>query len=157
MKNFILSLCIVTIIQADSNAQPTNSLIASNILPANSFNSFTKPVKEKDYDYYMHKRKIQKTIGLALLGAGFGFSGIGLLLANSNSNRNGDSHTTGKAAVVIVALGAAAGLASIPFNIMAGSNRYKAEMLLEAKKTGYGLPLKSGSVTGLTLLISIGK
>lgn len=110
---------------------------------------------DKDYDYYMHKRKKNKTIGWALLGGGFGLTGIGVLMAVTN-NTGG---TQGKIAAISFVAGAAAGIASIPFMIIANVNKNKAKAFLSNQKTGYGMPLKNNYVTGVTISIpiSIGK
>ena len=109
---------------------------------------------DKDYDYYMRKRKNNLTAGLVTLGAGVVLSGIGLLIATP-ANATLDNAATGG---VITIIGAASGIASIPCMIMAGVYGHKAKLEFKNQKTGFGVPSNvSKNTAGITMSIPIGK
>lgn len=118
-------------------------------------NPFNENGPDKDYNYYNRKSRNQRITGLSLLGGGLVLSGIGVLLVTSSSqnyNNSGKDYT----AVVLFGIGAAAGLASIPFMIMAHSSKNKARATLSTQKIF--IPGKADKyITGLTVSIPIGK
>lgn len=166
MKKFTLLVLFFASIQLTIYAQPirfnangtSSSSLNAVMYSTNELNhtveiSATKrPIK--DYEYYMHQRSNRKTIGWVLLGSGFASTGLAALLGASNNRQNNTGPATGS----LLLIGAATGLASIPFMILAGSSYNKAKLILENKKTGFGIPGKADqNVTGFSLAISIGK
>ncbi|HMK03000.1 MAG TPA: hypothetical protein VK489_02365 [Ferruginibacter sp.] len=103
----------------------------------------------------MKKSKNQRVVGWTTLGAGLLLSGIGILVGSSGSSLN-ESNTT--ATGVILLAGAVSGIVSIPFMIMATVNKHKAKLILDNKKTGFGVPSHVGrDIAGVTMVIPIGK
>jgi hypothetical protein len=110
----------------------------------------------KDHDLYLQRSRNQRITGLVLLGTGLVSSGIAVLLATSN-NTNYNSNN-GSTAVALFIIGAATGIASIPFMVLAHVNKNKAKVEVTGQKTGFGLPRNIGKeITGITLSIPIGK
>ena len=108
---------------------------------------------DKDYDYYMRKRKNNLTAGWVTLGSGVLLSGIGLLIG-TNANASFDDAATGG---IITVIGAASGIASIPCMIMASVYKHKAKVQLSSQKTGFGVPPGvSKDIVGITFKIGIG-
>lgn len=105
------------------------------------------------YIDYIRKSKNFRATGLVLLGTGVASSAIGLAIATNSSSSFNDDQT----AAILFGVGAATGIASIPFMIMAHVYKHKATLSLDNKKTGSGIPFNAGSVTGLTLSMNIGK
>lgn len=113
----------------------------------------TSNSNEKDYAYYLQKKKNNLTAGLVTLGAGVVLSGVGLIIS-TNSNSFDNDATAG----VLVIAGAASGIASIPLMIMASVYGHKAKLELSNQKTGFGAPSKvSKNIPGLTISIPLGK
>lgn len=92
---------------------------------------------EKDYDFYKHRSKNQRIVGWATLGGGLLLGVGGILAANSVANNHtGHSSLPG----VLFVASAAAGVVSIPFMIMAGVNKRKANALIKTQNTGFDVP-----------------
>lgn len=163
MKKITLIISLVTIFQLYSKAQQMQPFVTADQSTSFKFSSLEEIIPnkknvhvlfyEKDYNYYMHKRNNNKKIGWILLGSGFGFTGLGALLASTNNAAN----SQGPTAAICILAGAATGIASIPFMIMANVNKHKARAILEEKKTGYGIPSGNKTITGITFCISLGK
>ena len=166
MKKFILIIWVVlfTLFQATAQQQ-TNSLASSNytlhkgstfITDSPSFNLSHNPQHsepEKDYNYYLKKKKNNLTAGLVTLGSGLLLSGIALI-TSSNSKSFDDDATAG----VLFIAGAASGIASIPLMIMSHVYNHKAKLMLSEQKTGFGVPASvSKDIVGITLRIPLGK
>ncbi len=110
---------------------------------------------DRDADFYLHRSKSQRTVGWVTLGGGLLLSGIGLLLINGDVTTSNSNEST---AAVLFITGAASGIASIPFMIMASANRHKAKLLMAKQKTGFGAPPNAGKyITGITMTIPFGK
>ena len=154
MKKIILILGLIIVAQLETKAQQEKQFI--EVGHYTSFNAKYSPgnnLPEKDYNYYMQKRKNMLTVGLVTLGAGLVLSGIGLLIATP-ANASFDNAATGG---VITIIGAASGIASIPFMIMATVYKNKAKVQLSTQKTGFGVPPGvSKDIVGITFKIGIG-
>ena len=154
MKKFILVLGLVAATQLQTKAQQEKQFIAAGHYT--SFNARYSPgnnLPEKDYNYYMQKRKNNLTAGLVTLGAGLALSGIGLITAS-----NSTSIDTDVTAAILLIAGAASGIASIPLMIMAGVYGHKAKLEFKNQKTGFGVPSNvSKNIAGITMSIPIGK
>ena len=155
MKKIILILGLITVTQLETKAQQEKQFIAAgHYTSLNAMYSPGNNLPEKDYNYYMQKRKNNLTAGLVTLGAGLVLSGIGLLIATP-ANASFDNAATGG---VITIIGAASGIASIPFMIMATVYKNKAKVQLSTQKTGFGVPSNvSKNIAGITMSIPIGK
>ena len=148
MLGLIIAAQLVTKAQ-----QEKQFIAAANYTTSKSMYSSGNNLPDKDYNYYMGKRKDNLTAGLVTLGAGVLFSGLGLLIATP-ANASLDNAATGG---VITAIGAACGIASIPCMIMATVYKHKAKMQLSSQKTGFGVPPGvSRDIVGITFKIGIG-
>lgn len=114
----------------------------------------------KDSKYYKQVSRNQKIASYCFLGVGAAVVAIGfvtfpddgVLFTSEKAEKEADQATT------ITCIGAALMLGSIPFTIVSGINRRKAKILMQAEKTGAGIPIpNSSSVTGLTISISLGR
>ena len=125
-----------------------NIVNPANLKYENSNNS-----SEKDYAYYLQKKKSTLTAGLVTLGAGLVFSGIGWATASNSNSFDNDA----TAAVFLIA-GAVSGITSIPLMIMASVYGHKAKLAFSNQKTGFGVPTKAGkNIPGLTFSIPLSK
>jgi hypothetical protein len=91
------------------------------------------------YNLYMHKRKVNNTVGAVLLGSGFTMMAVGF--ARMASGSTGDflsGVSLPKDGIVLFAAGTGAALVSIPFFISAGSNKRKARLSLKANSVAIG-------------------
>lgn len=156
MKKSILILGFIICINMQSKAQQQSQFIVAtgyNTAKPVSLSAIYYSGPDKDYDYYMRKKKNNLTAGLVTLGAGLVLSGIGLITASNSTNIDTDA----TAAVLLIA-GAASGIASIPLMIMANVYGHKARLMLKNQKTGFGVPPNmSQDITGITLQIPLGK
>ena len=166
MKKIALIFSLIAAIQFKSEAQNILSVAAGSKISFSANNNSTKKIfvpaarysvndstlTVKDHTFYMQKSKNQRTVGLVLLGTGLLASGIGVLVA-TNANSFNQSET----AATCFIIGAATGIASIPLMVLAHVNRNKAKLSLSSQKTGFGIPVKSGDMTGLTLSMNIGR
>lgn len=109
---------------------------------------------DKDPEFYKRRSKNYRIVGWSTLGAGIVLSGIGILLASGDyATNNANSNTAG----VLTVAGAASGVVSIPFMIMASVYKHKAKAMVENQKTGFGMPPNVGSyITGITVTIPLG-
>ena len=166
MKKIILVLGLVAATQLQTKAQqgyvqttaslyPTfksTSLFQAETSSKNGFSSGNN-LPEKDYSYYMKKKKNMLTAGLVTLGAGLALSGVGLITASNSTSIDTDA----TAAILLIA-GAASGIASIPLMIMATVYGHKAKLEFSNQKTGFGVPSNvSKNIAGITMSIPIGK
>ncbi len=166
MKKIILLFALTTTIQLENIAQQISikPIITSypvakqNIisLPGDpNFKIFLSgsedPVPVKDFTYYKTKSKNQRTAGFVLLGTGVFLSAVGLLVGSGSDATFGEAET----GIIIMGVGAISGIVSIPLMIMATVNNHKAKLLLESKKTGFGIPVHTGFITGITLTIPV--
>lgn len=148
---FIL-LSFITKAQTDQVATGTNVHLTSYQLLQQSFAQYPP---SGDYDHYMHQCHTYRIIGLSLLGAGLVSSALALLETGSTNYKNGNAN----AAPALFIIGAAAGLTSIPFMILAHASKNKARLAASNQKTGFG-PLAPGiskDITGISVSIPIGK
>lgn len=160
MKKQLLLLSLITVSYLSVSAQYTqpttlntnNAAFPVSLLSKGSLlittGLETDPVK--DHDFYLRRSKNYRIVGWSTLGAGLVLSGIGLLEAS-----NGSGSTT---AAALTIAGALSGIVSIPFMIMASANKHKARLMLDSKKTGFGVPANvSKDITGITMVLPIGK
>ena len=160
MKKQLLLLSLITVLYLAANAQYTqpttvntnDAAFSSSLLLKGKL--FTTPELQtapvKDHDFYLRRSKNYRIVGWSTLGAGLVLSGIGLLEAS-----NGSGSTT---AATLTIAGALSGIVSIPFMIMASANKHKARLMLDSKKTGFGVPANiSKDITGITMILPIGK
>ena len=155
MKKSILVLGLILSISIESKAQ-----LQSQFIVATGYNT-TKQVSlsathysgpEKDYDFYLRRSKNYRNVGWATLIGGVVLSGVGILLAT------GDTYGASTTPVVFLIAGAASGIVSIPFMIMASVTGHKAKLMLTNQKTGFGVPPHvSKDITGITFQIPFGK
>ena len=155
MKKIIFILTLIVVAQLPTKAQQEKQFLAAvNYTTLKPMYSSGNNLPDKNYDYYMSKRKNNLTAGYVTLGAGVLFSGIGLIIA-TNSNASFDDAATGG---VITAIGAACGIASIPCMIMATVYKHKAKMQLSTQKTAFGVPSGvSKEIVGITFKLGLGK
>lgn len=176
MKKIILILSLIAVNHMETKAQQETQSTTATYLTAIKFTSFPeqntfskngylsgKNDTDKDYNYYMQKSKRQRTVGWVTLGSGIVLSGIGLLIAGNSEPTTDiygnliDDDNSSIAAVLTIA-GAASGIVSIPFMIMASSNRHKAKVILKAQKTGFGVPQNvDKNIMGVTMRLPIGR
>ena len=166
MKKSIFILGMLTLIHAGLSAQLINQPDAGANRTAinrpvtrteNAFSNFTylpgSNDPEKGYDFYNRKSRNQRITGLSLLGGGLLLGGAGILFASSNSS---NYESDGQTAAVFFVASAAAGLASIPFMILAHASKNKARAALSNQKTF--IPGKQDKyITGFTISIPVGK
>ena len=107
------------------------------------------------HDNYIQKSKTYKTAGWVLLGAGTGMliSG-GIIFANyADQGFNGATPKTGETLIIA---GASAALVSIPFFILAKSNKTKAALALKEETVTFGNKLLyKSNYTALVLTIQL--
>ncbi|MCA0931771.1 hypothetical protein LCM02_04855 [Lutimonas saemankumensis] len=102
------------------------------------------------YDFYMQKHKKLRKTGYILLGAGAGAMLTGWLIGV-----NSDTWSGAGSGALIMTVGAASSLASIPVFIVANSNKREAQVILNAGKIGaVGLPFQDTSYASVGLKIS---
>ena len=130
----------------------TNSFINQEI-PSSSF--------QKPDNNYLHRSHKQKTAAWVLLGGGAALTVGGILTLPSDfwdplsETTTSSKTTTGE---IMLAAGLASMMTSIPFFIMSGVNKRKANVSISNQRTGNGLARSfSKNVTGITMAISIGK
>lgn len=93
-------------------------------------------------------------MGWATLVGGVVLSGIGLLVANADYASGNDQ---ADAAATLTVAGAVSGIVSIPFMVMGTVYKHKAKVMLSSQKTGFGIPVKPGNITGVSVFIPISK
>lgn len=113
--------------------------------------------EKHDYNYYMRKRRRNKNTGWILLGSGFALIGIAALVSETNNNNNNYENNSGSAAAACLVASGAAGIASIPFMILASVNKNKAKALISTQQTSTGTSFPHNHVTGLTMAWRLGK
>ena len=153
-------MCLLCSIQLEAHAQQDVLLTAAsgyNPVKPVSFSSSNNFGPEKDHDFYMRRSKIYRIVGWSTLGGGIVLSGLGLLIGSSIHANNidyGDYTIPG----LLLATGAASGIVSIPFMIMATAYKHKAKLMISNQKTGFGVPSGvSRDITGITISFPIGK
>jgi len=158
MKKSILMLSVIFLIAMELKAQQESQLITANSLSTTnpvSFSMASYSGPDKDADFYLRRSKNQRIAGWATLGGGLLLSGIGFLIINADVTTN--SGNDGTAAVLFIT-GAASGIVSIPFMIMARANKHKAKLMLSNQKTGFGVPQHvDKNIMGVTMSLPIGK
>lgn len=159
MKKMIITGFVLLSAVWTVNAQNTSSdqLLAKKdrIRSVNLFeNGSYSNAPEKDYEFYMKKSRNHRTVGWATLIGGVVLSGVGLLVANADYESGNDQ---ADAAVTLTVAGAVSGIVSIPFMVMGTVYKHKAKMMLSSQKTGFGIPVKPGNITGISVFIPIGK
>jgi len=157
MKKIILLLTLlfslIKVTKAQQEIQLNSGMVSYTGNPVSLTLAYSGP--DKDYDFYMRRSKNYRVVGLSTLIGGVVLSGIGLLIANAEYSSNQNS--TNMAGVLIV-IGAASGIVSIPFMIMASAYKRKAKLMITNQKTGIGIPSNvSKDITGITFQIPIGK
>jgi hypothetical protein len=166
MKKNILILGLIITTQLVAKAQQQINFVtatdytALKKLPITQRNTFAKSIYtpsnnllNKDYKYYMHKRKNALTTGWITLGAGIIFSGVGILMASKSTSQN-----AGSTGGVLTIAGAVSGIVSIPFMIMANVYKQKARLQISSQQTSFCAPFNfSKSITSVTLAIQLGK
>ena len=102
------------------------------------------------YDFYMQKHKKLRKTGYILLGAGAGAVLTGWLIAVHTGTYSGVG-----SGVLMMTVGIASSLASIPVFIVANSNKREAQVILNAGKIGaVGLPFHDTRYASVGLKIS---
>ena len=170
MKNLFLFLGTVFLLNSKSQAQFKDQLTpytGNSIISLKSINDINT-IAEKDYlnmntppdkdqDFYLRRSKNYRIVGWSTLGGGIVLSGLGLLIGSSIHANNidyGDYTIPG----LLLATGAASGIVSIPFMIMATAYKHKAKLMISNQKTGFGVPSGvSRDITGITISFPIGK
>ena len=94
--------------------------------------TLTQKSQKEMYDFYSIKQKKQKRTGWILLGAGVVAAGGGYLLGTNAGNWDGVG-----GGFILFSAGTASIAASIPFFVISGSNKRKAEAILETGKIGF--------------------
>jgi hypothetical protein len=161
MKQLLLTVLVILLIDQGLQAQQMSRLENPGHLNIKASMYGIKTNGEdpgvKDYDFYMKRSRNQRIVGWSTLGAGLLLSAVGLLVAtNSSDDIYDDSDET--TAGVLLATGAASGIVSIPFMIMASVNKHKAKVMLNNQKTGFGVPPNvSKNIPGISLAIPIGQ
>ncbi len=102
--------------------------IASILWFFNSFSQQSSPTPSLTKQVYLTKSKKQKPAGWALFGFGTAMlvGGSAIAAGAADESWNGDGNETLKAGGVVVAVGLAAMLGSIPLFIASGRNKRKA-------------------------------
>ncbi len=159
MKKIIPVALILLLTGSVTNAQnaSSNQLLAKKDITGQVSlleNGRYSNAPEKDYDFYMKKARNHRTVGWATLVGGVVLSGVGLLLANADYATSSEQVD---AAATLTVAGAVSGIVSIPFMVMGSVYRHKAKMMLSSQKTGFGVPVKPGNITGISVFIPIGK
>lgn len=109
---------------------------------------------DKDQEFYKRRSKNYRIVGWSTLGAGVVLSGVGILLANGDY---ASTHPNSNTAGVLTVAGAASGIVSIPFMIMASVYKHKASAMVNSQRTGFGTPPNVSSyITGITVSIPLG-
>ena len=159
MKKSILFLLVMMAVNPNIKAQQESQLGNTSFitsLKTVSVNSvpYVGLANDKDYDYYMKKSKGYRAVGWSTLTGGLVLSGVGLLISASSSA----SFEAVETGVIIMGIGALSGIVSIPFMIMATVNKHKAQLMLDKKKTGFGVPSNvDKNIMGITMSIELGK
>jgi len=105
-------------------------------------NSFNKTPQEM-HDMFMHKSKTKKTVAWITLGTGLTLFGTGLAISSGKEYGVGEIDV----ASVIVVVGTAAAIVSVPFFISAGSNKRKAILALKGETVSFGAFEKSNNLS----------
>ncbi len=141
MKKLLFLSCFSFLIFQSVNAQKND--------PANTAST------QALHDNYIQKSKTYKTAGWVILGTGIGMliSG-GIIYANyADQGFNGPRPKTGETLIIA---GAGAALASIPFFILAKSNKTKATLALKGETVTFGNKLlQKSNYTALALTIKL--
>ncbi|HEX2684744.1 MAG TPA: hypothetical protein VHL77_12455 [Ferruginibacter sp.] len=170
MKKIIVLIALFMAVKLNTKAQQDNQFTASAFLKQptqdNTFNnmySWSNTDPAKDADYYLRKSKNQRTVGWVTLGSGILLSGIGVLILSNDDGGSFDAYgnyqydNNTNVGGVILALGAASGIVSIPFMIMASVNKHKARVMLKNEQTGFIVPPGvSKNIPGLSVAIQLG-
>ncbi len=182
MKKLILVTLIFLSHRLATTAQQTNigllqSETAATEMPVSKINlnsshfSFEKnalqstpdPDPTHDKAYYLKKSRNNRIASLCLVGGGLVIAGIGALTFPEDYNiilgNSSEKENKADVATALIIVGSAAMLSSIPFTVMAGVNKRKANAMVAIQKTGSGVvpPSVSKAIPGLTLKIAIGK
>ena len=115
--------------------------------------TLTQNSQKEMYDFYSINHKKQKKTAWILLGAGVLAAGGGLAIAENSSvfDESDSGFTSGS---ILFLAGSASILTSIPFFIISGSNKRKAEAILETGKIGFGsIPLNNQRYVSVGLRI----
>ncbi len=126
---------------------------------------FSNPDPGTIYDkaYYLKKSRNNRIASLCLVGGGFVIAGIGVLTFPKDYDivfgNSSEDESKADAATALIIVGCAAMLTSIPFTVMAGVNKRKANAMVGIQKTGSGVvPAGIGKqITGITMTIPIGR
>jgi hypothetical protein len=164
MKKVFLILGVLISIHMETKAQQVNPLTAS--VEKNTFSMYSPGYNgpDRDADFYLHRSRKQRTVGWITLGAGIVLSGVGLLITDNNSlgtwDYNGNYHEDNgyTAGIAMTIIGAASGIVSIPFMIMASANKHKATLMLKNQSAGFVVPpVMSRNIPGISLSVQLGK
>lgn len=165
MKKIITVLLVTVVLCTVTNAQfqVKNNLPVPNSTELLSTTSLINQAEVlqgfanspvKDYAFYMRHCHNMRITGLVLLGTGLVSSGIALILAtNNNSSYNNNN---GNTVVALFIVGAATGIASIPFMVLAHVNKNKARAMLTTQKTGFdNRSLINKNINGITITLPL--
>lgn len=182
MKKLILIALIFVSFRSATNAQQVNISLLQNEtvtteMPVNkieltkSQNFLAKdqvlanpdPGTMYDKAYYLKKSRNNRIASLCLVGGGFVIAGIGVLTFPKDYDivfgNSSEDESKADAATALIIVGCAAMLTSIPFTVMAGVNKRKANAMVSIQKTGSGVvpPGIGKQITGITMTFPIGK
>lgn len=164
MKTLILFFSIILFIANKPKAQlkdepatnTGNSFITLNDINSTAEKNYlkTNTPPDKNQGFYLRRSKTYRIVGWSTLGGGIVLSGLGLLALSQEKANNNDNVDYNKPGILLAA-GAASGIVSIPFMIMASVNKHKAMVIVDNQKTGFGVPPNvSRNITGITLRVS---
>ncbi|MBK8610832.1 MAG: hypothetical protein IPL84_13070 [Chitinophagaceae bacterium] len=170
MKKLLLVLVLTTSLAVQTKAQQESKFIDASGFTISTLESLQTnysisknelltpvPLPDNDHDFYQRKSRNMRITGLTLLGAGLVLGVSGVLVSSSTSTPN-NYDTRDKTITTLFVASAVTGIASIPLMVMASVFKHKANVMVDTKKTGFGVPSNvSKYITGVSLTIPIGK
>lgn len=168
MKKILATMTLLCLLFQYAKAQTatfrTADLAVTNTSSSSLFKQdFLKDSSDKlhDYEYYSTVSSNKNTAAWVLVSGGALSLGIGLLSFPKDYDLFGNSKSKenqAKTSYVLVVVGIAAMLSSIPFFVSSSLYKHKAHLALGSQKTGFGIPVKTGKeITGLTYSIPLGR
>lgn len=182
MKKLIFIALIFVSFRSATNAQQANIGLLKNetvttempvskidihksqdLLAKNDILSNPDPGTIYDKAYYLKKSRNNRIASICLVSGGFVIAGIGALSFPKNYDiifeNSSEDESKADAATALIIVGTAAMLSSIPFTVMAGVNKRKANAMVASQKTGSGVvpPDIGKNIPGITITIPIGK
>ncbi len=129
MKQFLITILVLLFTFQTTNCQ------VIELVPNSS--------PQVSYDYYMLKQKQNKTAAWIFLGGGVAVTVVGAAIGSNAAEKNPLGTLSlrdegAKAGILLIVIGGASTLASIPFFISAGSNKRKAMLALKGVQNSAG-------------------